>query len=441
MSITIVVNGESISYPQTGDTGWGGQATEFAEQTASAFGALGLSIGTTVDIPGTLDVTGATTLDSTLTVAGTTTLNGIATLNGNTNLGNAITDTVTVTAILNVDSGVLYVNPATNKVGINDTTPSVELDVNGSVAITGNETVGGTLGVTGIQTITNTTDATNSTSGALIVAGGIGIAKKLFVGTDLDVTGKFNQMPSGTIIPSIRNSVPTGFLLCDGADYIRASYSELFSVMPSSTATITMTIASPCVVTWTSHGLATGQSIQFTTTGSLPTFSTVQTVYYIRRINANTFNLYTTLSNAMNTGATTGIINTSGSQSGTHTGLSYLYGNGNGSTTFSIPDLRGASPRGAGTSSGYIEPVTLSLGEKTDDQLQKFVLQVSRYNAGTGSLSVGSHVVAASVYPTPTRELSGYYADEFISDGTNGTPRVGTETRSKTQAVNFYIKF
>ena len=144
----------------------------------------------------------------------------------------------------------------------------------------------------------------------------------------------------------------------------------------------------------------------------------------------------------MNTGATTGIINTSGSQSGTHTGLSYLYGNGDGSTTFNIPDLRGASPRGAGTSSGYIEPVTLSLGEKTDDQLQKFVLQVSRYNvSGGGALSVGSHIISASAYPTPTRELTGYYADEFIDDGTNGTPRTGKETRAKTQAVNFYIKF
>ena len=234
MAITINVNGESISYPQTGDTNWSDEATDFAVQTASAFGKVGLSSGTTVDLPGTLDVTGATTLDSTLTVAGTTTLNGTANLNGNTNLGNAITDTVAVTAILNVDSGVLYVDPATNKVGINDTTPSVELDVNGSVAISG------TLGVTGNSTFTgdvivsiikasgsggltidsnggtdvalfgagggagttlygglngttgnftDTTDATTSTDGALKTAGGVGIAKKLFVGTDVTVGG------------------------------------------------------------------------------------------------------------------------------------------------------------------------------------------------------------------------------------------------------------
>ena len=181
MAITINVNGESISYPQTGDPNWSDEATDFAVQTASAFGKVGLSSGTTVDLPGTLDVTGATTLDSTLTVAGTTTLNGTANLNGNTNLGNAITDIVAVTAILNVDSGVLYVDPSTNKVGINDTTPSEALDV------TGNALISGTLGVTGNSTFTGdviasivkasgsgglTIDSNGGTDVALFGAGG-----------------------------------------------------------------------------------------------------------------------------------------------------------------------------------------------------------------------------------------------------------------------------
>jgi hypothetical protein len=175
MAIAIVVNGEPINYPETGDTGWGDQATEFAIQTASAFSALGLSSGTSVDLPGTLDVTGATTLDSTLTVAGTTTLNG------NTNLGNATSDTIAVTGILNVDSGTLYVNPTDNRVGINDSTPSEALDV------TGNALISGTLGVTGNTTITGdvitsivkasgsgglTIDSNGGTDVALFGAGG-----------------------------------------------------------------------------------------------------------------------------------------------------------------------------------------------------------------------------------------------------------------------------
>jgi hypothetical protein len=201
MAITIVVNGESISYPQTGDTGWGGQATEFAEQTASAFGALGLSSGTTVDIPGTLDVTGATTLDSTLTVAGTTTLNG------NNNLGNASSDTTAITGILNVDSGVLYVDPATNKVGINDTTPSVELDVNGAVAITGNETVGGTLGVTGDVAVNTNKFNVTASSGNTTIAGTLGVSGNTTIG---GVTYLDDDTTANTPVLSFTGDTNTG---------------------------------------------------------------------------------------------------------------------------------------------------------------------------------------------------------------------------------------
>jgi len=242
-----------------------------------------------------------------------------------------------------------------------------------------------------------------------------------------------NFMPIGTIIQSIRDTAPSGFLLCNGAEYLFSNYLDLFSALPIVTNTITFTIASPCVVTWNSHGLATGQSIQFSTTGALPTFSVFQAVYYIRKIDSNTFHLYTTLSNAMNINSTTGRINTSGTQSGIHTGESYLYGNGNGTTTFNIPDLRGASPRGAGTSTGYIQSAILTLGEKTDDQFQ------GHYHGTVSSRIGGSALLApGSGYEwTNGSEIVG----SPTTDGTNGTPRTGTETRAKTQAVNFYIKY
>jgi hypothetical protein len=151
------INGKTIQYPIVGESEWGVEATDFAVQVAAALAKIGqstppatnnitipsgnLTVTTgNTDLGGTLDVTGATTLDSTLTVAGTTTLNG------NTNLGNANTDTIAVTGILNVDSGTLYVNPTDNRVGINDSSPSEALDV------TGNALVSGTLGVTGAIT-------------------------------------------------------------------------------------------------------------------------------------------------------------------------------------------------------------------------------------------------------------------------------------------------
>lgn len=81
----------------------------------------------------------------------------------------------------------------------------------------------------------------------------------------------------------------------------------------ATTATVTMTIASPCVVTWTGHGMVEGQQVEFSTTGALPTGLTAGTIYFCRYINANTFNLSTEPQG--------NLINTSGTQSGTHTGL------------------------------------------------------------------------------------------------------------------------
>ena len=64
-----------------------------------------------------------------------------------------------------------------NNVGINSTSPDVKLDVGGAVL------------VTGISTFENTTQSTSTTTGALIVSGGVGIAKSLNVGGNLSVAG------------------------------------------------------------------------------------------------------------------------------------------------------------------------------------------------------------------------------------------------------------
>lgn len=79
-------------------------------------------------------------------------------------------------------------------------------------------------------------------------------------------------------------------------------------------ATATMTIAAPGVVTWTGHGLTTGNSITFTTSGALPTGVTANTQYFVTVVDANTFKLSTTLAN-VSAGT---FITTTGSQSGTH---------------------------------------------------------------------------------------------------------------------------
>jgi len=90
--------------------------------------------------------------------------------------------------------------------------------------------------------------------------------------------------------------------------------------------TVTMTIANPCVVTLTNHGLRDGFGIVLSTTGALPTGLTAGVTYYAKSTAANTFNLYDTSANAVS-GGTTGRITTTGSQSGTHT-IKSAYRNG-----------------------------------------------------------------------------------------------------------------
>jgi len=75
--------------------------------------------------------------------------------------------------------------------------------------------------------------------------------------------------------------------------------------------TCTTPVASPGIVTLNSHGFSGGEQIRFSTAGTLPTGITAGAIYFVKYINANTFNIATTL------GGTS--INFTGTSSGTHT--------------------------------------------------------------------------------------------------------------------------
>jgi hypothetical protein len=83
-------------------------------------------------------------------------------------------------------------------------------------------------------------------------------------------------------------------------------------------ATVTITIAAPGVVTWANHLLSTGTPVFFTTTGALPTGITAGTTYFAVVTGINTFQLAASFADAV--AATPTVITTSGTQSGTHTG-------------------------------------------------------------------------------------------------------------------------
>lgn len=127
---------------------------------------------------------------------------------------------------------------------------------------------------------------------------------------------------------------PAGWLFCAGQNVGRAAYAALFAVLARS-ATVTITIASPAVASWTGHGLGAGDPVVFRTTGALPSGLTAGTVYYVLAtgLATDSFRVSTTPGGAA--------VNTSGSQSGAHTGWYAPHGDGDGATTFGVPDLRG----------------------------------------------------------------------------------------------------
>lgn len=87
------------------------------------------------------------------------------------------------------------------------------LVVAGGVGIGQNLYVGGGTQVTGrftstgIANVTNTTNATSTTTGALVVAGGVGIGRDVWIGGSLNIAGGISATVSGTITTATTVSI------------------------------------------------------------------------------------------------------------------------------------------------------------------------------------------------------------------------------------------
>jgi microcystin-dependent protein len=117
-----------------------------------------------------------------------------------------------------------------------------------------------------------------------------------------------------------------------------------------------------------------------------------------------------------------------------------VWGVGDGSTTFNIPDLRGAFVRGTGShgtanmadGNDFAGP---SVGATENDQIQGHEHEVEIIVDGSGA------VLGASL-DTGSRYTPGYQRNTqaTVADGTNGTPRTGDETRPFAAGVLYCIK-
>jgi microcystin-dependent protein len=268
--------------------------------------------------------------------------------------------------------------------------------------------------VTAVSTDTVTIVRAQESSSARSIIVGDQFAAGITVKALTDIEPYIN--PTGTINAYAGRTAPANWLACDGSAVSRTTYATLFGVIAPVVGTFTVTIAAPAVVSLTAHGFITGDAVYLTTTGALPTGLVANTLYYIVRVDANSFNLATSLANAI---AGTKIT-TTGSQSGTHTINACPYGLGDGSTTFNVPDLRGRVAAGADQMFGAAAASRITLNTTQ-----------GVYNTLGASGGEQAHQLTTVELASHTHSIGGL----ATNTGTNTAPSVGNNPPTWTGAT------
>ncbi len=158
-----------------------------------------------LDVTGSFDVTGNSTMVGTLTVGVDDTGHDVKFFGATTGsfmLWDESDDALELTdstplkigdsadmEIYHDGSNSYIKHSGTGELRLGTTTSSKAISIGHTTSVT---TINDELDVTGTVDINDTTDASSSTTGALKVDGGVGVAKKLYVGTDLAVDGTSN---------------------------------------------------------------------------------------------------------------------------------------------------------------------------------------------------------------------------------------------------------
>ncbi len=251
------------------------------------------------------------------------------------------------------------------------TTPATAFTYLGEtyVCVTGHTTSGGAPDLAKVIKITaKGIDGTNGTSGLVWPGGRLTLSAGLAV-----MTGDVAGAATLRYTPYIHARAP----IYDGAAMLATSFAELTNDLTQSVTgkagpaaagpyqvidavmwsdagtvrltrgpkwrkagTFTISVATPAVVSWVGHGLHDGATwTPESTTGNLPTGAqvVVGTTYFVTKIDADSFKLSTTLANQV---AGT-FINTTGTQSGVHTGANYTVDRGTGAGTCELERVDG----------------------------------------------------------------------------------------------------
>jgi microcystin-dependent protein len=141
--------------------------------------------------------------------------------------------------------------------------------------------------------------------------------------------------PTGTIIDYAGLTLPAGYLACDGSQVLRATYANLFNAL-TNTQTVTLTAASADFTVASAFGLYVGMSLE--SSG----FATGTTIL-------NIVGLLVTAS-------------TDATASGSLAVTFFSWDNGNGTTTFNLPNLETYVTAGQGGAS--LPPAGNCVGQK-----------------------------------------------------------------------------
>lgn len=114
--------------------------------------------------------------------------------------------------------------------------------------------------------------------------------------------------------------------------------------------------------------------------------------------------------------------------------LGDIYGAGDGSTTFNVPDYREVALVGAGQNEklNITEHDTYNVGEFKDDQFQGHAHLVPNIQA----TRTGGYEYPSGGGKNPNTRIT----TTILSDGVNGEPRTGSTTHGKQIGINFIIK-
>ncbi|WP_061216231.1 hypothetical protein [Leptospira santarosai] len=208
---------------------------------------------------------------------------------------------------------------------------------------------------------------------------------------------------------------PNYFKDANGQAISRSTFAALWNLVHKTVSGIN---PSTDRITISAHGRTEGSLIKFSFSGG---GITALVKYYVRNPTVNDFQISSTLTGA--------IIDLTSNQTGdciVDTEFSF----GDGSTTFNIRDRKGLFIRGAGVHGTRAKAAGGNydggpVGYEGRDQLQGFA--ISAIQNGGSAIYPGSAIGAGNtLFP--------------VSDGTNGTPRIGNETTSVNVAVRMKVR-